>query len=120
MKKTGNILMMSMAVAALHSCGNGGIFDPDSVQDAGNHISRVEPLSWWTGMKTPLQLMVYGEGIGEYDVRIEGADGVEVQCIRPTVRTTFSSMWSSPIRLSRVRTGWFSAETVRVSNILMR
>ena len=26
MKKTGNILMMSMAVAALHSCGNGGIF----------------------------------------------------------------------------------------------
>ena len=81
MKKTGNILMMSMAVAALHSCGNGGIFDPDSVQDAGNHISRVEPLSWWTGMKTPLQLMVYGEGIGEYDVRIEGADGVEVKSV---------------------------------------
>ena len=29
MKKTGNILMMSMAVAALHSCGNGGIYRND-------------------------------------------------------------------------------------------
>ncbi len=33
---------------------------------------RVEPLNWWTGMKSPeLQLMVYGENISNTDVSIE-------------------------------------------------
>ncbi len=35
------------------------------------YISRVEPLSWWTGMKTPLQLLVNGKDIALCDVRIE-------------------------------------------------
>lgn len=26
-------------------------------------IKRIEPLSWWIGMKTPLQLMIYGENL---------------------------------------------------------
>ena len=36
-------------------------------------VARVEPLSWWTGMNTPLQLMVQGPGIGGYDVAVEGS-----------------------------------------------
>ena len=35
-------------------------------------VTRVEPLSWWTGMKTDLQLLVQGPGIGAYAVSVEG------------------------------------------------
>lgn len=41
-------------------------------------ISQVEPPSWWVGMKTPLQLMIHGEAIADYDVRI-GGEGVSVK-----------------------------------------
>lgn len=43
-----------------------------------DHIARVEPPCWWTGMSTALQLMVNGPEIGKYDVSIEGAKGVKV------------------------------------------
>ena len=59
------------------SCGSGPESDPEKIQDAGTRVGRVEPLSWWTGMKTPLQLMVCGDGISRYDVRIEGGKGVK-------------------------------------------
>ena len=49
---------MAIAVAGMVSCGGGTDFDPASVSDAGSRIERVEPLSWWTEMKTPLQLLV--------------------------------------------------------------
>ncbi len=42
-------------------------------------VTRVEPLSWWTGMKMPLQLLVQGENISEYSVAIEGGNGVSVE-----------------------------------------
>ena len=48
--------------------------DLASVDDAGDRIDRVEPLSWWVGMETPLQLMVYGKGISECDVAVAGGD----------------------------------------------
>lgn len=43
------------------------------------NIKHVEPLSWWVGMNTPLQLMINGEGISNYELTIlpEG-QGVEV------------------------------------------
>ncbi len=41
-------------------------------------IERVEPLSWWTGMKTPLQLMFYGQ-------RLQGA---EVRCLEPGLQVS--------------------------------
>ena len=44
-------------------------------------VTRVEPLSWWTGMKTDLQLLVNGEGIGAYSVAIEGGKGVKVKAV---------------------------------------
>lgn len=43
-----------------------------------SRVSHVEPPSWWVGMKTPLQLMIHGDGIAGYDVRIEG-EGVGVK-----------------------------------------
>ena len=41
-------------------------------------VERIEPLSWWTGMKMPLQLLIQGEDISDYDVTIEGGKGVSV------------------------------------------
>lgn len=45
-------------------------------------VEHVEPLSWWVGMNTPLQLMINGLGVASYDVAIlpEG-QGVEVAAI---------------------------------------
>lgn len=43
-------------------------------------VTRIEPLSWWTGMNTDLQLLVNGEGIGAYDVSIEGK-GLKVKAV---------------------------------------
>ena len=42
---------------------------PDATQQ---EISRVEPLSWWTGMKTGLQLMVQGPDISACEVSVSG------------------------------------------------
>ena len=72
---------MTLAAAGLLSCTGTGqsAFDPASVADASGEVTRVEPLSWWTGMQTPLQLLVNGAGIAAYDVRIEGGQGVGVK-----------------------------------------
>ena len=53
------------------SCNSVPQFDPRSVGDAGARVARVEPLSWWVGMRTPLQLLVNGERIAECAVRVE-------------------------------------------------
>ena len=45
-------------------------------------INHVEPLSWWVGMNTPLQLMVNAPAISEYGVEILPAgQGVEVTAL---------------------------------------
>lgn len=74
-------IFTAMAVAGMVSCGSGSESDPEKIQDAGTRVGRVEPLSWWTGMKTPLQLMVCGDGISRYDVRIEGGKGVKAGAV---------------------------------------
>ena len=57
-------------------------FAPESVADADHQqVTRVEPLSWWTGMKTDLQLLIQGEGISGYDVAVKGGKGVSVKGI---------------------------------------
>jgi len=66
----------------LFGCGKkASQFDPSTVADASSQIERVEPLSWWTGMKTPLQLLIGGANISSFDVKIEGGDGVSVNKI---------------------------------------
>ena len=72
------ILSIFSSVIILASCA-GPSFEPSSVADADkSQVTRVEPLSWWVGMKTPLQLLVQGENISEYAVSIEGGKGVKV------------------------------------------
>lgn len=67
------------AIICLAACARGA-FDPSAVADAApGQISRVEPLSWWTGMKTPLQLLIQGEDIGGCTLTIEGGKGVSVR-----------------------------------------
>ncbi len=67
MKKT--LLMAAIICAA--ACGQTSVNAdyPDATQQ---EISRVEPLSWWTGMKTGLQLMVQGPDISACEVSVSG------------------------------------------------
>ena len=75
-------IIIATAVIALAACSGKPAFDPASVADAtAAQVTRVEPLSWWVGMKTDLQLLVQGAGISEYDVAIEGGKGVSVEKI---------------------------------------
>ena len=72
----------SIAAVLLAAACSGPAFDPSTVADATKQqVTRVEPLSWWVGMKTDLQLLVQGAGISDYDVTIEGGKGVEVEKI---------------------------------------
>lgn len=48
-----------------------------SIAVSAQTIERVEPLNWWIGMETPLQLMFYGEELSDFDVRCE-TPGVRV------------------------------------------
>lgn len=76
MKKIFGIIMTAVM---LGSCASNAVFVPEGVADADlTQICRVEPLSWWVGMNTPLQLLIQGEGISEYDVVFEGGNGVKV------------------------------------------
>lgn len=45
---------------------------------ATDQVKRVEPLSWWVGMKNDLQLMIQGDNISRYSVSIKGPAGVSV------------------------------------------
>lgn len=75
---------MATIIAAgtiLSSCGSA--LDLSSVPDATSvDIVRVEPLSWWTGMKMPLQVMVQGKDISNFKVTVEGNPGVVAKAIR--------------------------------------
>lgn len=82
MEKWRKILMATVAAASVAGCQAGP--DPEKVADATpEEVTRVEPLCWWTGMKTPLQLMVQGKGVGSKDVRIVGGKGVSVRACHP-------------------------------------
>ena len=67
-----NNLLIPFVMMAVVSCTAAEPFDPASVADAEGQVTRVEPLSWWVGMKTPLQLLVQGERISDFDVKMEG------------------------------------------------
>ena len=63
-----------IAAAALLAACAGPAFDPESVPTASvDEVTRVEPLSWWVGMHTPLQLMIQGDNISQADIAIHGS-----------------------------------------------
>ena len=73
-------IIIALAALALAACSGKPAFDPATVADAtAEQVTRVEPLSWWTGMKMPLQLLVQGENISECNVAVEGGKGVSVE-----------------------------------------
>ena len=73
------LLLAVLSITALASCSG---FKPSDVPDAPEGaLAHVEPLSWWTGMKCPLQLLVNGPDISSWDVRIEGGSGVKVKSV---------------------------------------
>ena len=71
------LLLMAAAAAFAAGCRPGV---SKAVEDASadGRVVRVEPLSWWVGMKTPLQLMVQGPRISECKVSVRGGRGVKV------------------------------------------
>ena len=75
MKKT--LLMASIVLSA--ACGTvpESVDHPDATRE---EICRVEPLSWWVGMKTSLQLMVQGPDIASFEVSIPGK-GLSVKSV---------------------------------------
>ncbi len=71
-------LIVLAVLAAAVACNR---VDYSSVPEADeNQVQRVEPLSWWTGMTTDLQIMVQGPAISEYDVAVEGK-GLSVKAV---------------------------------------
>ena len=70
------ICLLSAAVSAQPA------FNPKKYKNATKEqVTRVEPLSWWVGMKTDLQLMVQGKDIASAEVTIEGGSGVSVTLV---------------------------------------
>ena len=70
-----------LAAALLIMAACSGRVDSSSVPEAGPaEITRVEPLSWWIGMKTSLQLMVQGPQISAFDVAVSGT-GLKVKAV---------------------------------------
>lgn len=76
MKKS--ILMAAVALTA--ACSAPQLLNPADVEEATTQVTRVEPLSWWTGMKTDLQLLIQGPDIASYEVSIPGG-GLKVKQI---------------------------------------
>lgn len=71
------LISLAAIAALLASCA--GDFDPSTIADANeDQICRVEPLSWWVGMKTPLQVLVQGPEISSYQVSLEGDCRVDI------------------------------------------
>ena len=69
------LILISSAVSAQ-------TFNPKKVKDATKEqVTRVEPLSWWVGMKTDLQLLVQGQNISAAEVSIEGGNGVSITAV---------------------------------------
>ena len=72
-------ITLAALLLLLAACTNS---TPPAVPDAtAAQLAHVEPLSWWTGMKCPLQLLVNGEGISSCDVSIAGGRGVKVEAV---------------------------------------
>ena len=50
-----------------------------SISSESDRVAHIEPPCWWTGMRTPLQIMINGEDISSYDIAIENGNGVSIK-----------------------------------------
>ncbi len=46
-----------------------------------DRVDRIEPLCWWTGMETPLQLMIHGKEISKYVPSFNNAPGISIKAV---------------------------------------
>lgn len=75
-------IFFTMFAMSLLACSAEQAPSAESIADHGGRIERVEPLSWWVGMNTPLQLMVYGEQIASCDVALSGdKQGLKIEAV---------------------------------------
>lgn len=68
-------LFIAAMMSTLLSCSAPSGPSASEVADHNGRIERAEPLSWWVGMNTPLQLMVKGENIAS--CRVEAASDLQ-------------------------------------------
>ena len=69
-------LLFSILTMAMWACMSQYMYGAQKTN--GEVIQHVNPPSWWTGMKLPLQIMVNGRDISSYAVSIKDGDGVKV------------------------------------------
>ena len=76
MKKS-KLFMAITALCGLMSSCNHGVKNAKplaELTESDVQISRIDPTDWYVGMKDPsLQLMVFGQGIREAEVKVKGA-----------------------------------------------
>lgn len=77
-KKFSMAATLAVAIMAFVACNNQPTSAPDAPEASFEQVTRIEPLSWWVGMKTPLQLMINGQGISDYEVSLVGGNDVKI------------------------------------------
>ena len=68
MKKTLTLIALAVAMMA---CRQQPAVHTPTLENAEPEITKVEPLSWWTDMKTPLTIMFYGQDLQDAQVLVE-------------------------------------------------
>lgn len=72
-----------MSLFLLSSCaGDLSTVDIESIAENTTQVKRVEPLSWWTQMTTPLQLLIQGDNIAEWSVEVANSSAVKVEGVK--------------------------------------
>lgn len=75
-----NLLFTIMTLTLISCADTQQGISADSVEAENGRINRVEPLSWWTGMTTPLQVMFHGDNIAACDVALAAeSQGVAIK-----------------------------------------
>ena len=67
------------AVILLTACTTANNKHTPTLENAEPEIARVEPLSWWTNMNTPLTIMFYGKDLKDAEVTVEPRGGIIVK-----------------------------------------
>jgi len=73
------IALAIISTIIMISCSSNSNNSDQVPQASSDQIVRVEPLSWWVGMKTPLQLIIAGPNISDYNMEISGGQGVTIE-----------------------------------------
>ncbi len=78
MKKT---FIFAVATIILASCNKqpAETATKEPIVNETGMIQRVEPLSWWTEMNTPLTLMFYGEDLANAQISVEPKGGIIIK-----------------------------------------